>query len=380
MSNKRVAGIVLKVAGLVLSLSMLVCTASYAFADDNGNEWNSVIRPGVNAGTGTADYSLDLFSPLFQDGNSMLFFNPKFRINPGRGDENELNFGLGYRRLVFGGECFVGGNVYFDTMESRYDNRYNQVGLGVEARSQWLDLFLNGYIVVGDDISQVDELNKYTLGNTWIGVYRGEEQAMSGMDAELGVLVPYVSDYMETRAYVGGYWWLSDIGDDIVGVRGRVQVNPVPLVTVNGIFNYDDVQDDVWRAEAYLNIPFSFTNLVNGVNPFEGIADSLNWGGGARTAPERMTDRVERDRYIRTVGGTEDEPSEVVNVIYVDPSNTSGNEDGTLKHPYNTVQEAIDQLGEDFYLIYILGEQPNSVPPIFDRINYPGFSYIVWGS
>jgi len=116
MSITGMSRIVRKATSCVLSLVMLMGTISPAFAADT--EWNSVIRPGVNAGTGTADYYVDLFSPLYQDGSSMLFFNPKFRINPGREDEYEINAGLGYRALVSNGDWFVGGNMYFDTMES----------------------------------------------------------------------------------------------------------------------------------------------------------------------------------------------------------------------------------------------------------------------
>jgi hypothetical protein len=330
----------LSVAALVLGLSVTAFAA-------NG-EWNSVIRPMVNAGTGTADYSIELFSPIYQTGDSMLFISPRFRYNYELND-NEVNAGIGYRQLI-SPDWYLGGNVFYDTLRSENHFRYNQIGVGVEARSKWADAIFNGYIPVGKDTNRLSQYDMYSLGSHDLMRNNGIEQAMAGMDGEVGVLIPYVSDYVETRAYAGGYWWLSDVSKDLVGVKARVEASPVPLVTLNGTYNWDDVRGSVWRGEAYLNIPFSFENVIHGENPFEGLGDAIKFGQGARDAHARMTDRVERDRDIQTIVGTSKDQVEDHAMIYVDDDNEGDpNKDGSLEHPWGTIGEAQTDLDDNYY-------------------------------
>ena len=321
-----------------LFVTVFISGSISAFASDG--QWNSVIRPGVNAGTGTADYTVEMLSPLYQNASSMLFFNPRFRINPGLNDEDEYNLGLGYRRLILNDNWYLGGNVFYDSMSSANDFDYHQVGLGVEARSKWLDVILNGYIQTGKTKHRLTSYDTFSLGSHALMRHDGYEEAMSGMDGEVGVLVPFISDYVETRAYVGGYWWVSDVASDVTGFRARVQVDPVPLLTMNAIYSNDNIRNSVWRGEAYLNIPFSFENVVHGKNPFAGIKDALKFGKGPRDARERMTDRVERDRYIQTKVASSSSSVAVHDMIYVNNANTSGTQDGSLQHPYSTLAGA----------------------------------------
>lgn len=324
---------VFSLAALLLGMSVTT------YAADGG--WSSVIRPMVNAGTGTADYSIELFSPIYQTGDSMLFVSPRFRYNYEQ-DENEVNAGVGYR-VMLSPDWYVGGNVFYDTLKSENHFRYHQVGVGVEARSKWVDAILNGYMPVGRDTNRLSAFDRWGLGSHALMRNDGMEQAMYGMDGEAGVLIPYVSDYVETRAYAGGYWWLSDVSKDVAGVRARVEASPAPLVTVNGVFTWDDVYGPVWRGEAYLSIPFSFENAMHGENPFEGIGDAIKFAKGARDTRARMTDRVERDRRIRTIEGASIEGIEDHAMIYVDDDNDGGAiEDGSLEHPWGTLAEAQD--------------------------------------
>ena len=331
---------VMKMFRKFLGIGLAVLSLGFCAFPAFGEQWSTVIRPEVNAGTGTADYSLDMFAPVWQDSSSLIFFDPRFRINPALNNENEVNLGLGYRRLIMNDAWFVGGNVFFDTTDSANNHRYNQVGVGLEARSKWIDAILNGYIVTGNSVNRLTGLDRYSLGEDALLRRNGYEEAMSGMDGEVGTAIPGISNYIETRAYVGGYWWSSKEAGDITGVRARVQVDPVPLVTLNGIYSWDHVNQSDWRGEAYLNIPFSVDNLVKGKNPFAGLKDALAFGKGVRTASERMTDRVERDRDVETRTGTASDYTNDHGMIYVNNAYTGTVQNGTLSHPYTTLAQA----------------------------------------
>ena len=84
----------------------------------------------------------DMILPLLNNEQNIIFFNPRVSIM----DEgaNEFNLGLGYRRLVVDG-LVLGGNVFVDSRESAYSNRFNQWGAGVELLSNFVDFRANYY-------------------------------------------------------------------------------------------------------------------------------------------------------------------------------------------------------------------------------------------
>jgi len=282
----------------VLFISMFISGLMAAgMVSDAHAGWPVVLRPGVNAGTGTADYNVSLFAPVIQTDDSMIFLTPNFRINDGT-DENELNVGVGYRKLLGGGDWYMGVNAFFDTIRSRHSHDFRQLGIGLEARSKWVDVIFNGHIAADDRNEEVHDNDRTTFGFP-IVTRNGKEEQLPGIEGEVGFLIPGVSDFVETHVYVGGYHWKSKLIGDIGGVKARVEVMPIPFVTLNATYDYDSEWESTWRGEAYLNVPFD----LSGGNPFAGIGDYFKFGQGARDVSARMTDRVERDRYIIVVEG-----------------------------------------------------------------------------
>jgi len=292
----------LKRAGLALSTSLFLCGLLVAgtAVDAAAENWPVVLRPGINFGTGSADLNVSAFAPVYQTNRALFFFTPNFRYNDGA-NENEFNIGAGVRSLI-GDESYLGANIFYDQIRSRYSHNFHQIGLGIEGRSRWFDATLNGHIPVGDRQEGVNENDRMKIVNLTLVLARGKEEQLPGVDGEVGVLIPVVSDFVETRAYLGGYYWKSDLVGDIGGVKARVEIRPVPLLTLNATYDYDNEFESTWRGEAYLNIPFD----ISGGNPFASIGDYLKFGQGPRSVSERMTDRVERDRYIILVEGNGD--------------------------------------------------------------------------
>jgi len=116
-------------------------------------------------------------------------------------------------------------------------------------------------------------------------------------------MVPYLSDFVETRAYLGGFWYDSELVDTLDGWKFRAEMRPVKMLSIEYEYRKDGTRGHDSFVKAYLDIPFSFEDLSKGRNPFGEMKDSLRFGGGPRELRERMKERVVRDRHITIVTG-----------------------------------------------------------------------------
>ena len=300
----------------------------------------ALIRPGLRGGTGETWGSLEYFLPLYQHPRALPFLNYRgTMIDVGA---SEHNFGGGYRHLF--GEDFLitGANLYWDSRHSVHGNRFNQLGVGVEALTKWIDLRSNFYLTLSDE-ELVSSSSSFRFASTSINRVSAQtiEEPLTGFDYEAGVLVPVISRFIETRAYAGGFFYDSDLGKNLYGFRGRIDIYPSPLFTVQLQVKNDNQSGTDFFVGGYISIPFELGNLVQLKNPFQDFKKFFKLGGGARSMQERMTEPVFRDFDIVTLDHVEDKEEVVVpNVIYVDNRNDAdAAESGTLEHPHNTLLE-----------------------------------------
>lgn len=329
------------IAFLVIIVNAVAVHASSTSESDK-NPWVSQIRPGIMGGNGTTDYFLELFMPLWGNDRAVLFLNPHLRYNHGDyfesfvQDEMEENIGFGGRVLLMDGKFMLGMNVFYDAMRSKEKNDYNQFGIGFELLSKWIDFRANYYNPFSTTYNYMEGLDRYSFGPTSILLYRGREEALKGFDAEAGVLIPVISDYVETRIAGGAYWYFPEEMGSISGLKGRLEIRPARMIDLIYEVKHDDVRgtDQFWGG--YLEIPFSFDAMAKGKNPFAGIKDALAFGKGARSLRERMTEKIIRDRNIVTVKYTAEAPVTAAggdNIIYVN-SDFTGTGLGTYEAPY----------------------------------------------
>lgn len=330
----------------------LLFTVLAGFATAGTNPHPTQLRPGFMTGDSDvgSDFYLDVLIPIAGDERSLFFFNPNFRFDDN--DGNEQNIGFGYRLLGSCGHFILGGNAYYDTMKSESGNRYRQWGVGAELLSQWVDLRANYYDVFGDDKHVLSGSGTGTggyffSGNSLFSVGGlNIEQALDGFDAEISVLVPGLSDFMETRLAATYFQFDADQGDDPDGWRARLDIRPVRAINLSIEYRDDDLRGSDSFVGGYLEIPFSLENLFTGKNPFAGAGELWSFGSGTRPLNERMTDKVIRDRHIVTVrsetgGGGEGQAVVDDAMIFVSQDNPEAG-DGTFLNPYQTLGEAAD--------------------------------------
>lgn len=330
----------------------------------------------------------DILVPVYQHQNDLIFVNPRGSWNDD--DSQEFNFGIGGRHLFPDKSIIVGGNIFCDRRQTTLGNTFNQVGAGVEFLSQWLDARANCYLpenrekkvdeyVVATGTSQehagywyapsaqghvisqygyeVDDVyNLKTLQH-----YSISERAMEGFDAEIGSLLPIpgLKEIADVKAFVGYFDYNATYGSDVTGVKGRIEVRPVPAIYLDAGW-YEDTQliGSRYSFGVRASIPFDLSRLSQGKNPFAGALSGFKVGHLKDLFPSRLTEMVIRDLHIRTDVSN---PTELVNdrrvlektlvsherkdytetlardVTFVDNDNRSGVENGTWENPYRQI-------------------------------------------
>jgi len=206
----------------------------------------------------------DLMVPFWQDNDTLLFGNARYRFDDEQSKEG--NFGVGVRHMLTSG-WNLGAYGYFDRRETGYDNDFNQLTFGAEALGRHFDLRANTYWPVGETVKNVDALNTATLSGTSVIFRGGEERALQGFDAEVGWRVPvfeFESPY-DFRLYGGGFHFYDtdDAAPDITGPRFRAELTAYEIpnlpngtrVTLGAEWQNDDVRGSQGFGSLRLRIP-----------------------------------------------------------------------------------------------------------------------------
>lgn len=381
-----------------------VKTPAIAAASEEAISTPGEITVGFRAGNDVLEGFTDLLAPLWRPDDGMFFINPRFSANDS--SQEEYNLGLGYRQLFPKAGVIVGVNAYFDHRETDMGSQFNQVGAGLEILSKYLDFRANYYrpddkqntvsscqttettkksstatqgttepVATGHTIQQnylsVTRITTTTTTKLW----EQYEQALEGFDLELGghLPIPGLSDYMDVGIF-GGYYFYNGLYnlDDIEGFKGRLEVELLPSLTLDAeVYEDDDLFGSDYFVGARISLPFDTSLLAQGRNPFKGAADGFKWRKRNADLSSRLGEMVMRDLHVRTdlsdvtevkdaeqvTSSTATRSTEINNTLlananFVDADNTSGVEDGTAEHPYNTVQEAVNN-GNGFTAAYV---------------------------
>lgn len=237
--------------------------------------------------------SFDLFLPMLGDTDRLLFLDARASF----GSEQEIeqgSLGLGYRFRHANGWVY-GVNGYFDYLNSRYDNGFTQIGLGVEALSQDWELRANGYLPVGDVEAALASANAALIEAGRLIFRAGEETALQGVDGEIGYRLPFLSpdDLTQIKLFAGGYWYTGEDIEDVPGVSARIEISRAGLpsfgngsrLTLVAGLTYDEQYDTQGVFLARLRVPLGDTSSEAPYDP--------------------LYRRVERSDAIRThVGAT----------------------------------------------------------------------------
>lgn len=342
----------------------------------------AVITLGGRASVDDNDGFLDVLAPAIGSDSTFLFLNPKASL--GENAVNEENVGLGLRRLVLDEHLIIGVNAFYDSRESSSRFRYDQLGLGVELMTDWVDARANYYLpdqgdrnIVASQETQETSISsettfsdpfftKHKIAETGTTVTTTKvtthhfdqfEQALEGMDFEVGFKIPVISNIAQTRVFGGYYYYNSPFGEDLRGFKARVEVRATPGVILDAEWYEDqELHGSDYYVGVRVRLPFDIGNLLRGKNPFEGSGEYFR--RGAQPLKTRMTDMVMRDldviseksKFIEnpakkavqtTVEENQFNITLLDDITFVDGDNASGRENGTFENPFNTIQEGV---------------------------------------
>ena len=222
-------------------------------------------RPGTKELYG---FTPDLMIPLAQDERNLIFLDTTGQIFWDDGDNfNELNLGIGYRRLMGDSSWILGGYAYWDRIWTQYDNTFDQAALGIEALSWNWEARMNGYIgpetfdfTKGGGVGQATLVGHSLVMNSFI------EQQTNGFDMEAGWRLPFFGDegwLSDTRILAGGFWFtapdLRDIGGPMVRFETRIWDVPFlpeeSRVTLGTGYRWDDERGSQVQGQLGVRIP-----------------------------------------------------------------------------------------------------------------------------
>ncbi|MCH7687949.1 MAG: hypothetical protein IH899_14925, partial [Planctomycetes bacterium] len=307
-------------------------TAGYAVPVPFGPMINVDGVFGQGRGYDTNYYRINAFIPMHIVPAESLAFSS---LNGGVTEDGKSigSFGFGYRQYVKSLNRVFSASGWFD-FDDGHNEPYYQTGLSFSSMGKYLDLHINGTMIVGQDSHVLSEgirdpafFVEHNILQNYVTII---ENAYSGVDAELGGPLPFIGRY-GVSVYVGGYYMNSREDEQTSGVRVRVLSRFSDDATVGMEYTSDGVFGD----SAFVNVSLSFppgrrTRWFRQRPVRERLADRVNRNG-------RIAARVRAEKQvIFAVNQADNQP---YFVIHVDPNRTLQGT-GTFENPFNTLETA----------------------------------------
>lgn len=285
----------------VFATALLVSWVGIVSAQDQ-DKWTGHIEFFAKPGSDRSIAKGDLFLPLDQDEDFLLFGNLKANFDDH--SYKEGNVGMGARRLY--DEWIVGGWVFYDWKESSTSNTFDQLTIGGELLSTDWDIRANAYIAENKR-KDSDNASVIEVNGSQIQARLGEERALPGVDFEVGRKLPFLED---SRFFLGAYQYDASDFEKVSGPRVRLEMrfHDLPLIssiskgsrlTLGAEYTEDSVRGSETFALLQLRIPFGGKS--------RGKKSSLT------ELERRMTETVVRDDDIITSKAAGDKMMSVLN-------------------------------------------------------------------
>lgn len=171
-------------------------------------EWLSRVEMQGMFGLDNPEWSVLTVQPLWQsEGSEHTLFVQGSVLNYDQFGEERMtsNLGLGYRQLFLDKKLMLGVNSFYDR---EWTEEHERVGFGIEARSNPIEVNANYYEAIS---------GAKTLSTTVT------ERALDGMDAELGVQVPFIP---WAKIFARTYEWQGENASDTEGQVYSMRLQP----------------------------------------------------------------------------------------------------------------------------------------------------------
>lgn len=339
---------------LILISVLYLCSSIFNAQASDSKLYGGFLDLEFKMGTERNVGRVDVFLPLLQNPNSLLFTNLKGMATDE--DNQEYNFGLGYRHK-FAEKVVVGFYAFYDLLRTKsstiqqqildveklYQRKLNgyknleQVSGGIEFLTENWELRANYYKPLDDSkiIERNTDKNGIIVGNDILVSQDVLQIAYSGFDVEIG------RRFMDRAGIYATYYQFESEADkkytrnsfkdvgDFDGYRVRGEVDLLKKSKFNVILSAEYSDDD-----------------VRGDNTFVGLNFRFKFGGSGSDIPktkleERMTNKVIRDLDIVNqivAPGRQlalDDYGQTQKIYFVAPDVTPGTGSGTENDPFS---------------------------------------------
>ena len=236
----------------------------------------------------------DLFIPLLQKDNQLLFAD--LRIFDRSGSSSEGNLHLGYRKLYSNTKQVFGIYGAFDCKRSNEKNSFKQLTLGIEYWNNKLFIGGNIYKPIGETkkfigTTNTQELMPISRNIVELKTTSNEhyEKALSGLDAELGYAITE-----NITSYVGSYYFTASDANAIVGPKVRITYDYLkPNGRILGILDGISIEAGAQHDKSRGNTAYVGLKLKVGLTNFEKNSNIVGF-------ERHMIDLVKRDPDVVT--------------------------------------------------------------------------------
>jgi hypothetical protein len=242
------------------------------------------------------------------------------------------NAGIGLRALW--GNRAYGINTYYDYRNTGRINA-NQIGAGIETLGKLLDFRINGYLPVGEKISDPYHPTFGAFSGHYMLVSQKYQSAMKGADAEFGFHFGKSKSF-DFYAAAGPYYFIGKVAPTTWGGKARISGTFKEFLTIEISDSYDRTFHNKFQGQISLNFSIGPKSKVKEQRRTCKVANTLN---------DRMLQPVDRQEIIvidkRRKKTVAIDPATGLPYFFVFVNNTSSS-DGTYESPYPTLAQAQD--------------------------------------
>ncbi|MGD1875755.1 MAG: hypothetical protein ACFB02_22260 [Mastigocoleus sp.] len=308
--------------------------------------------------------SLEGFLPILQTpGNSLFYLDGKLLLST---DDSLVNGNivLGHRFYSKKDKRIIGTYFAFDSRNTS-ENKFEQLGAGFETLGETWDFRANFYVPINNVRQLTDESILETVSPLSLPTFQGNflvqnqttqrqinrrfEAAMSGLDFELGMKLASLGKTGNIRGYAGIYYYDAPGTNNIVGGKGRLEINPNNNLKLGLSLSSDE--------------KFG-TNLALSAGASLGGKPSNNSNNKQNLLIARLTESVVRNTNIIIDSQIESESTSQTQTVTLTDSTTAqpltfqhvnlteNNGDGSFENPFNDINQALNT-AQNNHIIYV---------------------------
>ena len=297
------SGLMIGAAGLAVAAAGPAYATQYSTSKNDGPKYLPWASVGAQGGDHYTSGQVDLFAPVWQDLDSLLFV--RLGVSTQTYQHEVGNFGLGFRTHV-ARDWVLGVYGSYDASRNVNKNTFTQGSFGAELMSPDWDVRVNGYLAANDKVKDIAGLYELYIHDTKIAILQGQEAAYSGFDGEVGYRIFHTHN-VDVRLFAGGYSFTRN--DAVASSSGQTFDFPFP--DINGYMGRAevDVYDiDVLGTQSRITLSGKITHDdARGTDGYLGMSVRIplgwGWGAGGQALDEidrRMVDPVRSQDNVLT--------------------------------------------------------------------------------